>query len=74
LAKEAQASESDTEPYDPRETRMRRPNAPSRMFNVRLTDQQYADPQQIAQRKHLPMSTMARSWLLDRLDTERRTG
>jgi hypothetical protein len=63
------AADSD-EPYPPGTT-ISRPNKPSRMFNVRLTDEQYANLQQLARQRHLPMSTMARSWLLDRLDQER---
>ena len=62
-------SESD-EPY-PAATTISRPNQPSRMFNVRLTEEQYAELQAEAQRRHLPVSTMARAWLLDRLDRER---
>jgi hypothetical protein len=35
---------------------------------------EYDELQQVAEKKHLPMSTMARTWLLDRLDTEPRVG
>jgi ribbon-helix-helix CopG family protein len=59
-----------TEPY-PAETVVSRPNASSRMFNVRLSEDQYEALQELARRRHLPMSTMARAWLLDRLDHER---
>jgi hypothetical protein len=41
------------------------------MFNVRLTADQFAALQELANQRHLPMSTMARAWLLDRLDQER---
>jgi aryl-alcohol dehydrogenase-like predicted oxidoreductase len=58
-------------PY-PEGTRISRPNRPSRMFNVRLTDEQYTELQDVARAHHLPPSTMARSWLLERLDQERR--
>ena len=65
-------TESDaTRPY-PTGTRITRPNRPSRMFNVRLTDEQFSELQRMAREHHLPMSTMARSWLLERLDQERR--
>lgn len=47
-----------------------RNQAPSRMFNLRLTDEQYAQLAKIARTKHLPVSTMARAWLLDRLERE----
>jgi hypothetical protein len=42
------------------------------MFNVRLSEEQFAAIQGVAERQHLPMSTMARAWLLDRLEEERR--
>ena len=59
------------EPY-PEDTVITRPNSPSRMFNLRLSDEQFNALQQLANTKHLPMSTMARAWLLDRLDEEQR--
>ena len=59
-----------TAPY-PADTVVSRPNAPSRMFNVRLSEDQYEALQELAHQRHLPMSTMARAWLLDRLDHER---
>jgi len=59
-----------TEPY-PADTTVSRPNAPSRMFNLRLSEDQYEALQELAHQRHLPMSTMARAWLLGRLDHER---
>jgi hypothetical protein len=59
------------EPY-PEDTVTSRPNQASRMFNVRLSEEQFAAIQDVAERQHLPMSTMARAWLLDRLEEERR--
>ena len=59
-----------TEPY-PEDTAVSRPNSASRMFNLRLSEDQYEALQELAQQRHLPMSTMARAWLLDRLDHER---
>jgi hypothetical protein len=41
------------------------------MFNLRLTEEQFTELQQLAHQRHLPMATMARAWLLDRLDQER---
>ncbi|MDQ2707391.1 MAG: hypothetical protein M3Z25_07035 [Actinomycetota bacterium] len=41
---------------------------------LRLTDEQFNELQGLARELHLPMSTMARSWLLERLDQERRAG
>lgn len=58
-----------TEPY-PESTAVSRANQPSRMFNLRLTDEQFSAIQKLAAERHLPMSTMARAWLLDRLDRE----
>ena len=43
------------------------------MFDVRPSDEEFAAIQEIAESQHLPMSTMARAWLLDRLDKERPT-
>ncbi len=59
-----------SEPY-PADTVVSRPNAQSRMFNVRLNEEQYEALQELARKRHLPMSTMARAWPLDRLDHER---
>jgi hypothetical protein len=61
-----------TDPY-PAGTRISRPNQPSRMFNVRLSEEQFGRLQDEAAKRHLPVSTMARAWLLDRLDHERPT-
>jgi hypothetical protein len=43
----------------------------SRALNVRHSEDQYEALQELARKRHLPMSTMARAWLLDRLDHER---
>jgi hypothetical protein len=56
-------------PY-PRGALVKRPNLHSRLFNVRLSEEHYAAVQKLAPERHLPMSTMARAWLLDRLDEE----
>ncbi len=55
----------------PAGTLVSRPNAPSRLFNVRLSDEQFTALAEMAKAKHLPVSTMARAWLLDRLERER---
>lgn len=70
-ARALEAEADATEPYPPA-TRITRPNRPSRMFNLRLTEEQFTELQELAREHHLPMSTMARSWLLERLDQERR--
>jgi hypothetical protein len=69
-ARALEAHADSVEPY-PAGTRVSRPNQPSRMFNVRLTEDQFSALQAEARRRHLPVSTMARAWLLDRLDNER---
>lgn len=71
---DARRLESDAETIDPypEGTTVTRPNRPSRMFNLRLTDEQFGELHALARERHLPMSTMARSWLLERLDQERR--
>jgi hypothetical protein len=70
---EARRLEAEAErdaPYPPG-TKVSRPNQPTRMFNLRLTEEQFSAIQQLAEQRHLPMSTMARAWLLDRLNQER---
>ena len=68
-ARRLEADAASDEPY-PEDTIISRPNQTSRMFNVRLTDEQFKQIQNLAERRHLPMSTMARAWLLDRLEKE----
>jgi hypothetical protein len=63
--------DSDSSASYPAGTKITRANRPSRMFNVRLTEEQFTQLQELARTKHLPVSTMARAWLLDRLDHER---
>lgn len=70
-ARRLEADAASAEPY-PEGTVISRPNQTSRMFNVRLSEEQFAAIQDVAERQHLPMSTMARAWLLDRLEQERR--
>jgi aryl-alcohol dehydrogenase-like predicted oxidoreductase len=68
-ARRLEAEAESGQPYPPR-TKVSRPNQPTRMFNVRLTEEQFRAIQQLAEQRHLPMSTMARAWLLDRLNAE----
>lgn len=58
------------EPY-PADMQVNRPNRTSRMFNLRLSHEQYDEIATLARQRHLPASTMARAWLLERLDQER---
>ena len=69
-ARRLEAESGETRPY-PADTTIIRPNRPSRIFNLRLTDEQFSELQDLARERHLPMSTMARSWLLERLGQER---
>jgi len=43
----------------------------SRMFSIRLSEEEYELVQQVADAAHLPASTMIRAWVLSRLDQER---
>lgn len=52
----------------------RRNGARSRMFSVRLRDDELAELDQVAQDRGLPVRTLARTWLLDRLHVEQRSG
>ena len=72
LRADARKVEEHADSHDeyPAGTVVRRGQGPSRMFNVRLTDEQYQQLEQVARAKHLPVSTMARAWLLDRLENE----
>ena len=70
-ARRLEAGASTGEPY-PEGTVISRSNPASRMFNVRLSEEQFVAIQTAAERQHLPMSTMARAWLLDRLEQEQR--
>jgi len=62
---------ADADQAYPDGTTVTRPNVPSRLFNVRLSDEQFKALADMAKARHLPVSTMARAWLLDRLDEER---
>jgi hypothetical protein len=49
-----------------------RPNRRRQLFTLRLSDGEYGAIQQAAAERHLPASTLARAWLLDRLTSEQR--
>ncbi|MCK0114348.1 DUF6290 family protein [Ornithinimicrobium sp. F0845] len=55
-------------PY-PTGTRGKRPNR-SQVYSVRLSAEEQAKVQSVADAKHLPASTLVRSWILERLDQE----
>ncbi|MBA2507269.1 MAG: CopG family transcriptional regulator [Nocardioidaceae bacterium] len=46
-----------------------RPNR-SQVYSVRLSAEEQARVQSVADAMHLPASTLVRSWILDRLDQE----
>ncbi len=43
----------------------------SRVYSVRLNEDEYEAVQRVADAVHLPASTLVRSWILARLDQER---
>ena len=47
----------------------RRPNR-QKVYSVRLSAEEEAEVQRVAAAKHLPASTLVRSWILERLDQE----
>lgn len=55
-------------PY-PVDARPDRPNR-SRVYSVRLSPDEQARVKRLADAKHLPTSTLVRSWILERLDQE----
>ncbi len=56
------------DPY-PAGTKPKRPNR-SQVYSVRLSAEEQARVQSVADAKHLPASTLVRSWILERLDQE----
>ena len=54
----------------PAGTAGRRPNR-QKVYSVRLSADEQAEVQKVAAAKHLPASTLVRSWILERLDRER---
>ncbi|USQ78524.1 hypothetical protein NF556_12850 [Ornithinimicrobium faecis] len=56
------------DPY-PTDTRGSRPNR-SQVYSVRLSAEEQARVQSVADARHLPASTLVRSWILERLDRE----
>jgi hypothetical protein len=65
-----QASEQTKDDPYPSATTGRRPNR-QKVYSVRLTADEEAEVQRVAASRHLPPSTLARSWILERLDRER---
>ncbi len=63
-------SEQTKEDAFPAGTTGRRPNR-QKVYSVRLSADEEAEVQKVAAAKHLPASTLVRSWILERLDRER---
>ena len=54
----------------PAVVRPTRPNR-SKVYSIRLSEAELAQVQRVADAKHLPASTLVRSWILDRLNQEK---
>lgn len=63
-------SEQTKDNAHPAGTTGRRPNR-QKVYSVRLSADEEAEVQRVAAAKHLPASTLVRSWILERLDRER---
>lgn len=66
LRAESELTKGDPYPSDARPTRPNR----SKVYSVRLTPAEQALVERVAEGKHLPASTLVRSWILERLDQE----
>ncbi|MFM8893811.1 MAG: hypothetical protein ACKOE2_00210 [Actinomycetales bacterium] len=64
-----QESETTKDDAYPRNARGSRPNR-GKVYSVRLSVQEEDQIQKLADSKHLPASTLVRSWILERLDLE----
>ncbi|MBD3781851.1 MAG: CopG family transcriptional regulator [Micrococcales bacterium] len=67
LREESEQTKADTYPAG---TTGRRPNR-QKVYSVRLSAEEEAEVQRVAAARHLPASTLVRSWILERLDRER---
>lgn len=67
LREESEATREDEYPEDARPTRPNR----SKVYSVRLSTEEQAHIEEVARARHLPASTLVRSWILDRLELER---
>lgn len=54
----------------PESTRAARPNR-AKVYSVRLSEDEQAQIEAVAEERHLPASTLVRSWILERLQAER---
>ena len=66
----AESEQTRDDPYPPG-ARFTRPNRDrSRVYSVRLSQDEYDAVQRVADAAHLPPSTLVRSWILARLDEQ----
>ncbi len=63
-------SEETRESDYPKEARPSRPNR-TKVYSIRLSEDEQARVQQAADAQHLPASTLVRSWILDRLNQDK---
>lgn len=63
-------SEATREAPYPGGTRATRPNR-AKVYSVRLSEEEQARVEAAAAARHLPASTLVRSWILERLDDEK---
>lgn len=63
-------SESTREADYPQGVKPARPNR-SKVYSVRLSSAEQARVESLARQKHLPASTLVRSWILERIEKER---
>lgn len=54
----------------PKDARPSRPNR-TKVYSIRLSEDEQARVQQAADAQHLPASTLVRSWILDRLNQDK---
>lgn len=66
----AESEQTKDQPY-PDGTQFTRPNRDrSRVYSIRLSPLEYDSLQALADRHHLPASTLVRSWILERLEQD----
>lgn len=65
-----QESEATRESDYPEAARPSRPNR-TKVYSIRLSEDEQTRVQQAADAQHLPASTLVRSWILDRLNQDR---
>jgi len=69
VREESERTKDDPYPDNARPARTDRGR--SRVYSVRLNEEEYRAVQRVAEAAHLPASSLVRSWILDRLDQER---